>query len=243
VNDVVRLAMWSGPRNISTALMRAWENRPDSMVVDEPLYAHFLAVTGIDHPGRDEVVAQGETNWQVVVDALLGPVPAGVAVYYQKHMAHHLTDDIDRSWITQLSNVLLIRDPREVVASYLRSRQTVTAADIGLPQQIRLYDELVAAGQTPRVIDSADFLQQPEPYLRALCAEHRLPFTPRMLHWPAGPRDTDGLWAPYWYDAVLRSTGFEPYRPRQVTLEGAAAEVASSVRPMYERLHRVRWIL
>ena len=243
MSDVVRLAMWSGPRNISTALMRAWENRPDSMVVDEPLYAHFLAVTGIDHPAREEVIAHGETNWQIVVDSLLGPVPDGVEVFYQKHMAHHLTDDIDRSWIARLSNVLLIRDPGEVVASYLRSRETVTAADIGLPQQIRLYDELVAAGRTPRVIDAADFLQQPEPYLRALCAEHQLAFTPRMLHWPPGPRDSDGLWAPYWYDAVLRSTGFEPYRPREIALEGQPAQVAASCHPMYERLHALRWVV
>jgi hypothetical protein len=243
VNDVVRLAMWSGPRNISTALMRAWENRPDSIVVDEPLYAHYLEVTAIDHPAREEVIAHGETDWGVAVDALLGPVPDGVAVFYQKHMAHHLTDDIDRSWIAGLTNVLLIRDPREVVASYLKSRDSVTVEDIGLRQQTRLYDELVAAGQTPRIIDSADFLRHPERYLRALCEENGLAFTLRMLHWPAGPRDTDGLWAPYWYDAVLRSTGFEPYRPRNVALEGEAAEVAASCEPMYEQLQRVRWVL
>ena len=243
MNDVVRLAMWSGPRNISTALLRAWENRPDSMVVDEPLYAHFLDVTGIDHPGREAVIAQGETDWRVAVDSLFRPVPDGVAVFYQKHMAHHLTSDIDRSWIARLTNVLLIREPREVVASYLRSREIVTAEDIGLPQQIRLYDELVAAGGTPQVIDSADFLQQPELYLRALCEEHGLAFTSRMLHWPAGPRDTDGLWAPYWYDAVLHSTGFEPYRPREVALEGQAAEVALTCQPMYEHLKNVRWLL
>jgi Sulfotransferase domain len=243
VNDVIRLAMWSGPRNISTALMRAWENRPDSIVVDEPLYAHYLAVTGVDHPAREQVIARGETDWRVVVDSLLARVADGIAVFYQKHMAHHLTEDIDRSWITQLTNVLLIRDPREVVASYLRSRETVTADDIGLPQQIRLYDELAAAGRTPPVIDSGDFLRQPAPYLRALCKENGLPFTSRMLHWPAGPRDTDGLWAPYWYDAVLRSTGFEPYRLREVTLEGQAAEVAASCQPMYEHLQTVRWAL
>jgi Sulfotransferase domain len=243
VNDVVRLAMWSGPRNISTALMRAWENRLDSMVVDEPLYAHYLDVTGIDHPAREDVIAHGETDWQVAVDSLLGPVPDGVAVFYQKHMAHHLTDDIDRSWIAGLTNVLLIRDPHEVVASYLKSRESVTVEDIGLRQQTRLYDELAAAGKTPRVIDSTDFLRDPESYLRTLCAEHGLPFTTRMLHWPAGPRDTDGLWAPYWYDAVLRSTGFEPYRPRNVTLEGEGAEVAASCARIYERLQRVRWVL
>jgi hypothetical protein len=243
VNDVVRLAMWSGPRNISTALMRAWENRSDSMVVDEPLYAHYLAATGVDHPAREDVIARGETDWRPVVDCLLGPVPDGIGVFYQKHMAHHLTEEIDRSWIARLTNVLLIRDPREVVASYLRSRTTVTADDIGLPQQIRLYDELVTAGRTPPVIDSADFLRRPELYLRALCEENGLAYTRRMLHWRAGPRDTDGLWAPYWYEAVLRSTGFEPYRRREVALDGQPAEVAATCQPMYEHLQTVRWVL
>jgi hypothetical protein len=243
VNDVVRLAMWSGPRNISTALMRAWENRPDSMVVDEPLYAHYLDVTGVDHPAREEVIARGETDWRAVVKSLLGPVPDGIAVFYQKHMTHHLTEDVDRSWIARLTNVLLIRDPHEVVASYLRSRRTVTDDDIGLPQQIGLYEELVASGRTPPVIDSADFLRQPEPYLRAVCEENGLTFTPRMLRWPAGPRDSDGLWAPYWYETVLRSTGFKPYRRREVALNGQAADVAASCQPMYESLHRVRWVL
>jgi hypothetical protein len=240
---VVRLAMWSGPRNISTAMMRSWENRPDSIVVDEPLYAHFLAVTGIDHPGREEVLAVGETDWQTVVSSLLGPVPDGVAVFYQKHMTHHLTSDVEPDWIVGLTNVLLIRDPREVVASYVRSRERVTADDIGLPQQVRLYDWLTAAGLAPHVIDAADFLRDPAGYLTALCAELRLPFTDAMLHWPPGRRDSDGVWAPYWYAAVERSTGFTPYRPRPAELTGAAAAVAEETRPLYEHLHARRWLL
>jgi hypothetical protein len=236
----VRLAVWSGPRNISTALMRAWENRPDTIVVDEPLYAHYLHVTGLDHPGREEVIAAGETDWRVVVDRLLGPVPPGVAVFYQKHMTHHLLPGIDRDWIGKLTNVLLIRDPREVVASYVRSRATVTPDDIGLPQQVRLFEKLAASGEPPPVIDAGDFLRDPEGYLRALCAMVGVEFTDRMLSWPPGPRDSDGVWAPYWYAAVWRSTGFEPYRERTVTLTGAAAEVAEACRPHYERLHAVR---
>ena len=142
---VVRLAVWSGPRNISTALMRAWENRHDTMVVDEPLYAHYLEVTGLDHPGRDEVIAAGEPDWRKAVRALLGPVPDGIAVFYQKHMTHHLVPDVERSWIGGLTNVVLIREPREVLASYVRSRADVHPDDLGLFQQIQLYDELVAA--------------------------------------------------------------------------------------------------
>jgi Sulfotransferase domain len=239
--DVVRLAVWSGPRNISTALMRSWENRPDTVVVDEPLYAHYLAVTGLDHPGRDDVVAAGETDWRVVVARLLGPVPAGTRVFYQKHMAHHLLPGIARGWVAGLANVLLIRDPREVVASYVRSRADVTADDIGLPQQVRLYDELDAAGTPPPVVDAADFLGHPESYLRALCRHVGVDFTDRMLAWPPGPRDSDGVWGPHWYDAVWRSTGFAEHRPRDVHLDGGAAAVAEECLPLYERLHARRW--
>jgi sulfotransferase family protein len=240
---VIRLAVWSGPRNISTALMRSWENRPDTLVVDEPLYPHYLEVTGLDHPGRDEVIAAGETDWRTVVAALLGPVPAGTRVFYQKHMAHHLLDGIDRRWVADLTNVMLIRDPREVVASYVRSRADVTAEDLGLHQQVQLYDELVAAGTPPPVIDARDFLLAPEPYLRAMCRHVGVDFTSRMLAWPPGPRDSDGVWGRYWYDAVWASTGFAEYRPRTTHLDGPQSAVAEACLPLYERLHEARWVL
>lgn len=240
MSKAVRLAMWSGPRNISTAMMRSWENRTDSIVVDEPLYAYYLNETGSDHPVRDEVIAAGETDWRNVVAWLTGPVPDGVAVFYQKHMSHHLLADTGRDWIRQLSNVLLIRDPREVVASYVKSRSTVVPDDIGLPQQALLYDDLAAAGTPPPVVDSGDFLRNPEGYLRALCELHGLEFSDRMLSWPPGPRDSDGVWAPHWYDTVWRSTGFEPYRPREPKLDGHLAETANACLPHYERLYAVR---
>jgi Sulfotransferase domain len=237
----LRIAMWSGPRNISTAMMRAWENREDCAVSDEPLYSAYLAATGLDHPGREEVIAAGETDWRRVADALLGPVPGGKPVWYQKHMNHHLLPDMDTGWVLGLRNILLIRDPSEVVASYLKSRATVTPDDIGLPQQGRLFDLLHARlGDIPLVIDAGDFLRAPEAHLRALCERLGIAFTPRMLAWPAGPRDSDGVWAPYWYDAVWRSTGFEPWRPREDTLSGDALAVAEACRPVYERLRRHR---
>jgi hypothetical protein len=242
-DEVARLAMWSGPRNISTALMRSWENRPDAIVVDEPLYGHYLAMTGIDHPGREEIIAALPTDIDEAIAGLLGPVPDGVRVFYQKHMTHHLIDDVPRGWITGLVNVLLIRDPAEVVASYVKSRPDVTLTDIGLPQQVSLYDDLVAAGRPPLVLDSADFLRDPESHLRGLCDLVGVGFTDAMLHWPPGPRDSDGVWGPHWYDAVWRSTGFEPYRPRPVELSGRAAEVADEGRPLYERLAAERWRL
>jgi hypothetical protein len=232
----VRLAVWSGPRNISTALMRSWENRSDCRVVDEPLYAYYLAVTGLDHPGRDKVIAAGETSWQAVVADLVAPVEG---IYYQKHMAHHLLPQLPRDWIGSLTNLLLVRDPAEVVASYMRSRADIAAEDIGLEQQSELYDQLGA----PPVIDAADFLRDPEGYLRWLCSYIDVDFTEAMLHWPTGPRASDGVWAPYWYDAVLASTGFAPYRTRDVELHGAALEAAQGSRPDYERLHAARVVL
>jgi hypothetical protein len=240
MNSPLRVAMWSGPRNISTAMMRAWENREDCVVSDEPLYAHYLAHTGLDHPGREDVIAHGETDWRKVVAALTGPVPDDQAVWYQKHMTHHLLAHIDYGWIAQLRNVLLIRDPREVVASYVKSRASVTAQDIGLPQQVALYEELSASGEAPPVIDSGDFLRAPEAHLRALCAWLGIEFTPCMLRWPPGPRASDGIWAPHWYAHVWESTGFEAPAPCEIELSGAAAGVAEECRPHYERLHALR---
>jgi hypothetical protein len=240
---VTRLAVWSGPRTISTALMRSWENRPDTIVIDEPLYAHYLNATGLDHPGRAEVIGAGETDWRNVVATLLGPVPNGTRVFYQKHMAHHLLPAVERGWVVGLTNVLLIRDPREVVASYVRSRADVTTDDLGLPQQVQLYDELAAAGSPPPVIDARDFLLDPESYLRAMCRYVGLDFSSQMLAWPPGRRDSDGVWGRYWYDSVWRSTGFAEYRPRDPQLDRRAATVAEECRPLYERLHRARWVV
>ena len=238
--DVIRVAMWSGPRNISTAMMRAWENRGDCAVSDEPLYAHYLDHTGLDHPAREDVIADGDTDWQRVVAALQGPAPGGVRVWYQKHMTHHLLPHMDHDWIGGLRNVLLIRDPREVVASYVKSRATVTADDIGLPQQVALFDELSAAGSAPPILDAGDFLRAPEAHLRALCAWLSIDFTPRMLQWPKGPRDSDGIWAPHWYAHVWESTGFEAPVERDINLSGQAAEVAEACRPHFEKLHALR---
>lgn len=239
----LRLAMWSGPRNISTAMMRSWENRGDCAVVDEPLYAAYLAATGLDHPGRDDVIAAGDTHAARVAERLVGPVPGAQPIWYQKHMTHHLLPGQDTAWVRQLTNVFLIRDPADVVASYLKSRATVTPDDIGLPQQGRLFDELAdATGQAPPVIDADDFLKAPEAHLRALCAHLGIDFTPRMLQWPAGRRDSDGVWAPHWYEAVWKSTGFEPWRERRTHLQGQPFDVATQCRGEYERLraHRLR---
>ena len=240
MKEPLRIAMWSGPRNISTAMMRAWENREDCAVSDEPLYAHYLAETGLDHPGRDEVIADGETDWRRVVDALVGTAPGDAPVWYQKHMTHHLLPHIDHGWIAGLRNVLLIRDPRKVVASYVKSRAEIAPDDIGLRQQVELYDELSALGTSPPVIDSGDFLRAPEAHLRGLCDWLGIDFSERMLHWPRGPRPSDGIWAPHWYAHVWESTGFEAPEPRSIELTERAQGVVDACEPHYARLHALR---
>ncbi len=236
----VRLATWSGPRNISTAMMRSWENRPDCVVTDEPLYAHYLAETGLDHPGRNEVIAAGETDWRKAVAALIGPVPTAARIHYQKHMAHHLLPHIDRSWLVELTNVVLIRDPADVLVSYRRSRTQLEPDDLGLLQQRELYAHLADLGTAPPVIDAAEFLANPAAYLEWLCDLVGVPFTAAMLSWPAGPRASDGVWAPYWYDAVVASTGFTPYRSYPVDLNPDEAAVVHACRPAYDYLADVR---
>ncbi|MDQ3352079.1 MAG: HAD family hydrolase [Actinomycetota bacterium] len=231
------LSMWSGPRNISTAMMRAWENRPDCFVVDEPLYAAYLQATRLDHPGRDEIIAAGETDWRAVADWLLGATPDGSPIFFSKMMTHHLIPQVGREWIASLRNVLLIRDPREVVASYVRSRASCEPADVGVLQQAELYDELVEAGVDVPIIDAADFLRDPRRYLTWLCEWLDVTMTESMLSWPIGPRASDGVWAPHWYAAVVASTGFEPWRPREILLDAHDEEVVEECRGAYERLH------
>ncbi len=238
----LRIAMWSGPRNISTAMMRAFENRPDTAVIDEPLYGAWLEATGESHPMADEIIEAMETDWRIVWRELAGPVPGHRAVWYQKHMTHHLLPPmLDEEWLGGFIHAFLIRDPRAVVASYLNKRDTVSDEAIGVPQQWSLYrfvtEEL---GQDPPIIDSGEFLHDPEGHLRALCDRLGIEFTERMLRWPEGPRENDGLWAPHWYDAVWSSTGFGPPPAALPKLGGEAADVASCCLPSYERLFEKR---
>jgi hypothetical protein len=231
--------MWSGPRTVSTAMMRAWENRPDTMVVDEPLYAFYLSSTGIDHPGRDEVIASQPAAWQAVLSSLADdPLPPGVTVAYAKHMTHHVLPQVDLAAFAPFRHAFLIRHPRSLLASYARVRSAPTLADLGLAQQARLFEEFGGP-----VIDSSDVLAAPEAALRALCAGLGVPFSPAMLSWPAGPRPSDGVWAPYWYDSVRRSTGFTPARPGPpADLDPALEPLLGQCLPYYERLseHKIK---
>lgn len=233
--------MWSGPRNISTALMRSFGNRPDSAVCDEPLYAYYLVSTGARHPGADEVIAAQETDWRKVVDALTGPVPGNKAIFYQKHMAHHLLPSIERDWLGGLTHAFLIRDPKEMLTSLMMNVPHPTLEDTGLPQQMEILHWMERTGLgRPPVIDSRDVLLAPEAVLRDLCAAVEIPFDRRMLRWKAGPRATDGVWAPHWYAAVERSTGFRPYAVKRRALPERLNGLYRRCLDIYHALHEQR---
>lgn len=237
----LRIAMWSGPRNISTAMMRAWENRPDTAVWDEPFYAYYLAATGLAHPMAADVIAAGETDWRKVVAAALGPVPDGRRIFYQKHMTHHQLPEIDPAWLDGVANCFLIRDPREVLASYAAKRTEVTLDDIGMHQQAQIFDAVVdRTGRIPPVLDARDVLQDPARLLSLLCSALDVPFTEAMLSWPPGRRDSDGVWAEHWYAAVESSTSFAPYRPREPELDETLEALAEASLPHYQRLYAHR---
>ena len=233
--------MWSGPRNISTAMMRSWGNRDDCFVCDEPLYAHYLQHTRLEHPGADEIVAHHEADWRKVVDWLTGEIPEGRRIFYQKQMTHHLLPQIGRDWLDSLTHVFLIREPREMITSYLVRRETMQLEDTGLPQQLEIFERVTRRlGQAPPVIDSRDILENPAGMLGKLCKRLGVRYTDAMLSWAPGKRPTDGVWAKHWYTAVERSTGFEPYRPRNVTLPEGLAGLADRCDELYRRLHEHR---
>ncbi len=237
----LRVAMWSGPRNISTAMMRSFENRDDCVVSDEPLYTAFLKQTGLDHPGSEEIIADGECDWRKVTAKLTGDIPDNKTVWYQKHMSHHLLEGMDHQWMYALSNVFLIRHPIAVVASYIKSRADVAPNDIGLLQQAALYDELIReTGETPLVIDSSEFLGNPRGFLIALCNHVGIAFQEAMLCWPSGPRSSDGIWAKHWYASVWQSTGFESRPEQRAELSAEHQKIADACLPAYEHLYTKR---
>jgi len=240
---IVRIAMWSGPRNISTAMMRTWGNRSDSVVIDEPFYAYYLKATGKKHPGADEVIATGETDWRKVVARLTGPLPSGKSIFFQKQMAHHLLPEVDREWLIGVTNCFLIRDPREVIASYIKKQEDPMLDDLGFVQQTEIFQWVRGrTGTAPPVIDARDVLENPKRILELLCDAVGIEFSESMLSWPLGLRDTDGVWAKHWYSEVARSTSFLPYRPKREAVPQRSCEIYERCRECYDRLyeHRLR---
>lgn len=228
----MRIAMWSGPRNLSTAMMYAFGNRPDFAVWDEPFYAPYLAATGADHPMKDEIIAAHETDPHVVARRCLDSVPAQKPHFYMKHMPHHMIEGFPLDWAKDCVNIHLIRHPARVIASYGAKRDQMTLQDIGFAQQARLYDQLGGI-----VIDSTDIRADPEGMLKKLCDAIGLVFDPAMLNWPAGPRAEDGIWAKHWYNAVHQSTGFAAEGPLPNDSESKIAKLAI---PHYEAMSRHR---
>ena len=231
-----RINLWSSPRNISTALLYAFAQRGDTYVVDEPLYAHYLLhqPTAVEHPGTGEVLANQENDGSRVVSQLT-EANYGSPVLVCKQMTHHLVD-LPLDFLSRMDNVLLIRDPREIFASFSKVVAGVTEFHVGLPQQAALFDHLVQMDRPPPVVDSRRLLLAPAVTLERLCARLELDYDPAMLHWPAGPKPYDGSWAPHWYAGVHASTGFHPYRPRQIDLSPTLSDIAERCRPVYERL-------
>jgi hypothetical protein len=236
-----RIAMWSGPRNISSAMMRSWGNRPDTFVCDEPLYAHYLINTRVAHPGIDEVIQTQENDWRKVVAWLTEFEPAGKVVFYQKHMTHHLLPQIERGWLDRVTNAFLIREPREVVTSFVKVAGEPRLQDTGLPQQLEIFNWVrERTGTTPPVVDTRDVLTNPAHTLRLLCEALNLEFTDAMLSWPPGPRETDGVWAKYWYDALLKTTNFQPYSPKDDAVPPHLAGLLKEAEEIYETLYAHR---
>ncbi len=233
--------MWSGPRNISTAMMRSWGNRTDTFVCDEPFYAYYLHVTGREHPGADEVIAHGEIDWPKVVDWITGDVPDGKRVFFQKHMAQHLLPGIQRWWLHRLTHWFLIRDPYEMLTSFIKQLPDATLEDTGLPQQVEIFEQVRSGtGQTPAVLDAKDVLQKPKRMVGLLCDHLGVEFSDRMLCWPPGLRKTDGVWAEHWYQQVLTSTSFRPYKPKPDKLPEQFTDLHEQCLDYYHRLYQHR---
>lgn len=241
MSDPLYLAMWSGPRNISTAMMRSWGSRDDTVVVDEPLYAYFLAQTGRNDPGREAVLATQPVDWREVAANLTAPLPPGKQVSYQKHMSHHLLPEVGFEWMTPLTHVFLIREPARMLESLDGVLEEPELRDTGMVPQSELFERLCETqGEAPPVIDARDVLQDPRGMLEVLCRVVGVDFQPAMLHWEAGPRASDGVWGEHWYRNVMRSTGFNPYREREVRLPPRLERIYEQCRPLYERLYAHR---
>jgi hypothetical protein len=237
----LRIAMWSGPRNLSTAMMRSFGNRADTFVSDEPFYGAFLKATGADHPMRDEVIAAMDCDWGSVMGTLSGPAPDVSPVWYQKHMWHHMVGPIGYGDFAGFTHAFLIREPERMIASYLRKREAAVFEDFGLERQADFFErEADRLGHAPPVIDANDVLENPEGVLSKLCGAVGLAWDPAMLRWRPGRRASDGPWAPHWYAAVEASSGFGPPETEAAELPAEARRLADRCRPYYEGLARHR---
>jgi hypothetical protein len=212
--------MWSGPRNLSTALMRSFENRTDTAVIDEPFYAHFLKQTNLNHPGRNEIISTLDSNWDNIVLKITGPIPHNKSIWYQKHMAQHNLEGCDLNWIKSFHNCILIRDPKYVIPSYNKEYSLSDEKLLGYCQQLNLIRILEDEESiTPPIFDATDILEKPEQALKNICISVGIRFSQKMLKWPKGKRKSDGVWAKYWYRNVENSSGFQPFQKKNIVID------------------------
>ena len=238
---MIRIAMWSGPRNISTAMMRSWESRSDTFVIDEPYYAYYLSKTDLDHPGREDVLREGEFDCKRVSHDLINDVKDDCSIYYQKHITHHLLDSIDREWMKSVTNCFLIRDPKDMIISYSRVHPDLNMHLLGLEEQKEIFEYVSnMANDIPPIIDSKDVLMNPRDILGKFCEKIGVIFSEEMLSWPRGARDTDGNWGKYWYKNVMNSTGFNEYKPKTEDVPERYEELYLECYSLYEKLHKLR---
>lgn len=235
-SNCLRLSVWSGPRNVSTALMYSFRQRPDARVVDEPLYGHYLRTTGADHPGAEEVTEATDNDGERVVrEVILGPQETSMVFF--KNMAHHLAG-LDRAFLQEITNVLLTRDPREMLPSLAIQLPSPTLRDTGLGEQIEILRAALGSGNPPVVLDARELLLDPAGVLKETCARLDIPFYGEMLRWPAGPKPEDGIWAKHWYRGVHGSTGFDEYRPKPRPFPEALEPLLRECLPLYAELRR-----
>ena len=233
--------MWSGPRNISTAMMRAWESRADTFVIDEPFYAYYLSETNLDHPGKENVISEGELDVGKISDGLINDESGSCSVYYQKHITHHLLDSIDRSWMKSVKNCFLIRDPKDMILSYSKVHSDLNMHLLGIEEQYEIFEYVRdLTGEIPPVIDSKDVLTNPSDLLRKFCDKIGVIFSEEMLSWPRGARETDGNWGKYWYKNVVNSTGFNSYKPKTEEVPEKYRELYAECYLFYEKLYNLR---
>lgn len=213
------IACWSGPRNISTALMRSWSSRKDTFVTDEPFYAYYLKETQMNHPMHKKIINHYLSDYDEIVNHLINEIPNRKNIWYQKHMAHHLIDLSKIDWIKKCENCILIRHPKEVISSYTAKNELNCVTELGYPQQFELAKFLKKSNCSFKIIDSADLLKNPKEILFEWCESINIQFDESMLHWKRGDHPNDGIWWPHWYNNVIETTGFQKYKKKDISIE------------------------
>ena len=236
----MKIACWSGPRNISTALMRSWSSRKDTYVTDEPFYAYYLKETQINHPMHEKIINHYLSDYDEIVNHLINEKPNQKNIWYQKHMAHHLVDLSKLDWIKKFENCILIRHPKEVINSYSAKNKLKSVNDLGYPQQFKIIKFLKKSSQKFNVIDSEDLLKNPKKVLTDWCESINIKFDKSMLHWKKGHHQNDGIWWHHWYDNVINTTGFQKYQKKDISIENKYDSIYNESMEYYNYMKNIK---